>query len=92
VDSGRAISFVTLGTRDLPTLRSFYRSWGWTERDSGDDEFAQFDAGGVRLAQYPLGLLRDEAAPDSGLPAGLCHRHGWLTGCAVSSRISHGVD
>jgi hypothetical protein len=48
VDSGRAISFVTLGTRDLSTLRSFYRSWGWTERDGGDDEFAQFDAGGVR--------------------------------------------
>ncbi|HEV7974028.1 hypothetical protein [Amycolatopsis sp.] len=38
MDSGRAISFVTLGTRDLPTLRSFYRSWGWTERDGGDDE------------------------------------------------------
>jgi len=68
VDSGRAISFVTLGTRDLSTLRSFYRSWGWTERDGGDDEFAQFDAGGVRLALYPLGLLRDEAAPDSELP------------------------
>ena len=68
VDSVRAISFVTLGTRDLPTLRSFYRSWGWTERDGGDDGFAQFDAGGVRLALYPLGLLRDEAAPDSELP------------------------
>jgi hypothetical protein len=27
---------VSLGTRDLPTLRSFYRSWGWTERDGGD--------------------------------------------------------
>lgn len=57
MDSGRAISFVTLGTHDLPTLRSFYRSWGWTERDGGD-EFAQFDAGGVRLALYPLGLPR----------------------------------
>ena len=68
MDSGRAISFVTLGARDLPTLRSFYRSWGWTERDGGDDGFAQFDAGGVRLALYPLGLLRDEAAPDSELP------------------------
>jgi len=68
VDSGRAISFVTLGTRDLPTLRSFYRSWGWAERAGGDDGFAQFDAGGVRLALYPLGQLRDEAAPDSELP------------------------
>jgi hypothetical protein len=67
VDSGRAISFVTLGTRDLPTLRSFYRWWGWTERD-GSDEFAQFDVGGVRLPLYPLGLLRDEAAPDRELP------------------------
>jgi len=25
MDLGRAISFATLGTRDLPTLRSFYR-------------------------------------------------------------------
>ncbi len=36
MDGGRAISFVTLGTPDLPTLRSFYRSWDWTERDGGD--------------------------------------------------------
>lgn len=66
--SGRAISFVALGARDLPTLRSFYRSWGWTERDGGEG-FAQFDGGGVRLALYPLDLLRDEAAPGSELPA-----------------------
>jgi hypothetical protein len=41
---------------------------GWTERGGGDGEFAQFDAGGVRRALYPLGLLRDEAVPDSELP------------------------
>jgi hypothetical protein len=55
VDSGRAISFVTLGTRDLPTLRFLHRAWGWTERHAGDDEFAQSDAGGVRLALGPFG-------------------------------------
>ncbi|MFJ2761567.1 VOC family protein [Streptomyces prasinus] len=62
------LQFVTLGTRDLPTPRSFHRSWDRTERDGGDDGFAQSDAGGARLALYPQGLLRDEAAPGSELP------------------------
>lgn len=30
---------VTLGTRGLPTLQPFYRSWGWTERDGGPPEY-----------------------------------------------------
>lgn len=62
------LSFVTLGTRDMKRARTFYASWGWQERDGGDDEFAQFDMGSVRLALYPLELLRAEAAPGCGLP------------------------
>jgi catechol 2,3-dioxygenase-like lactoylglutathione lyase family enzyme len=67
VTSPQRISFVTLGARDLPGLRRFYQAWGWPERDGGGDGFAQFQAGGVRLALYPLPLLRDEAAPGAPL-------------------------
>lgn len=63
------VSFVTLGARDVGLLRRFYASWGWAELDAGGDDFAQFQVGTVRLALYPLDLLRDEAAPGCELPA-----------------------
>ena len=62
------LSFVTLGARDVPGLRAFYSAWGWTERDGGDDAFAQFDVGGTRLALFPLDQLGAEAAPGEDLP------------------------
>jgi len=62
------LSFVTLGARDVPGLRAFYAAWGWTERDGGDDGFAQFDVSGTRLALYPLDRLGSEAAPGEELP------------------------
>jgi len=58
------ISFVTLGARDLATLRRFYRGLGWTEGDGATDEFTAFVCGDVRLALYPIELLQAEAAPD----------------------------
>jgi len=65
------LTFVTLGTRDMARARAFYASWGWTERDGGSDEFAQFDMGAVRFALFPLDLLGMEAAPGAaGPPAG----------------------
>jgi uncharacterized protein len=57
------MSLVTLGARDLPHLRSFYRSWGWVERPGATDDYVAFEAGGVQLALYPLELLSEEAAP-----------------------------
>jgi uncharacterized glyoxalase superfamily protein PhnB len=62
------LTFVTLGTRDMPRLRAFYAAWGWHERDGGNDDFAQFEMGGVRLALYPLDLLGAEAAPGCAVP------------------------
>ena len=62
------LSFVTLGAWDVPGLRTFYAAWGWTERDGGDDAFAQFDVGGTRLAIFPLDRLGAEAAPGEELP------------------------
>ncbi|WP_328417399.1 MULTISPECIES: VOC family protein [unclassified Micromonospora] len=78
------LSVVTLGTRDIGTLRSFYRSLGWPELPSSDDGWSAFLLGGVLLALYPLPELAAEAAPGVADPAG-----GWsgvTLACNVDSR------
>jgi uncharacterized protein len=58
---------ITLGARDLPRLRAFYRGLGWpTIIDDG--EFVAFDVRGVVLALFPITeLARDgNTEPDSG--------------------------
>lgn len=62
------LTFITLGACDLASLRGFYQRWGWVERPGASDTFVAFDAGGVRLALYPLSLLANEAAPREALP------------------------
>lgn len=62
------LTFVTLGARDVPALRRFYRGLGWTENEDASDTFASFDCGSVKLALYPLELLQQEAAPTSLAP------------------------
>ncbi|PPK92280.1 hypothetical protein CLV92_11526 [Kineococcus xinjiangensis] len=62
------ISFITLGARDLPRLRAFYAAWGWEELPGGEEDFAQYQAGGVRMALYPVELLGGEAAPGQAPP------------------------
>jgi uncharacterized protein len=52
----------------MTVLRSFYEAIGWAERPGSNDDFAAFDAGTLRLALYPIGRLRDEAAPGAPLP------------------------
>lgn len=64
------LSVVTLGARDLPRLRRFYRGLGWEELPSGDDGWTGFLLGGVLLALYPLDELAAEAAPDAPAPTG----------------------
>lgn len=64
----KKLSFVTLGARNLAQLRRFYTTWGWPELPDSTDEWAGFDAGGTRLALYPISRLRDEAAPADPLP------------------------
>lgn len=78
------LSVVTLGTRDMVVLRSFYRSLGWPELPGGDDDWSAFLLGGVVLALYPMPELAAEAAPDTPEPVG-----GWsgvTLACNVDSR------
>jgi uncharacterized protein len=58
------LTVVTLGARNMPGLRAFYRALGWHENQGSDDTFTSFTLGGVRLALYPIALLAAEAAPD----------------------------
>ena len=62
------ISYITLGVRDMPTLRAFYVELGWQERPGSSDDFATYAAGAVLLALYPLGQLGQEAAPGEPVP------------------------
>ena len=62
------VSIVTLGARDLVSLRAFYRGWGWSETDDSSEAWAAFDVGGWLLALYPLDLLGEEAAPEETTP------------------------
>jgi catechol 2,3-dioxygenase-like lactoylglutathione lyase family enzyme len=59
------LTVVTLGARDLPALRSFYRSLGWPEVAGSDDTWAGFLLGGVLLALFGLDDLTAEAAPEA---------------------------
>jgi uncharacterized protein len=62
-------NLITLGARDLPTLRNFYRALGWPQI-MDDDEFVAFELRGIVLALFPLTqLARDgnaEAEPTAG--------------------------
>lgn len=61
------ISFITLGVRDLPLSRAFYRRLGWEESASSKNEIAFFNAGSVVFALFQ----RDALAEDAGVsPAG----------------------
>ncbi|MEN8041319.1 MAG: VOC family protein [Actinomycetota bacterium] len=57
------LSILTLGAFDLPALREFYGTWGWSEIDASSDQWCAFDVRGCLLSIYPLELLGDEAAP-----------------------------
>ena len=59
---------MTLGARDLVSLRSFYARWGWTETDDANEGWSAFDVGGWLLSLYPIDSLGDEAAPGAPRP------------------------
>ena len=56
------VTALTLGARSVPALRAFYRGLGWVENEGSSDTFSSFTVGSMRLALYPIELLRREAA------------------------------
>lgn len=62
------VSIVTVGARDLASLRSFYSGWGWAETDEASEQWTAFDMGGWLLSLYPIEPLGDEAAPGAPTP------------------------
>jgi catechol 2,3-dioxygenase-like lactoylglutathione lyase family enzyme len=77
------LSIVTLGARDMRTLRQFYRTLGWPELSDGDDTWTGFLLGGVLLALFPQRDLTAEAAPGSPAPTGWS---GVTLACTVDTR------
>jgi uncharacterized protein len=49
-------NLITLGARDLPALRDFYRALGWPQV-MDDEEFVAFELRGIVLALFPLAKL-----------------------------------
>ncbi|MER7172232.1 VOC family protein [Streptomyces mesophilus] len=76
------LSVITLGVRDMPRLRRFYRDLGWAEAPSGDDDWTGFLLGGVLLALYPWQELAAEAA------AGEAPAAGW-PGITLACNVDH---
>lgn len=62
-------NLITLGARDLPALREFYRALGWPQIID-DGEFVAFELRGIVLALFPVTqLARDghtEPEPGTG--------------------------
>jgi predicted lactoylglutathione lyase len=57
VDQQRPLAnVITLGVRDLPALRGFYRRLGWPQVVD-DDDFAAFELRGAVLTLYPVDKL-----------------------------------
>lgn len=54
------ITVVTIGARDLETLRDFYEALGWRAAVRMDD-FAAFETSGAVLTLYPLDDLAGDA-------------------------------
>lgn len=57
------ISLITIGARNLPLLRAFYRRLGWEETAISSDQYAVFKTAGVLLSLFPL----KELAKDAGI-------------------------
>jgi uncharacterized protein len=63
------VTFVTIGARDITSLRAFYGRVGFTDLNPTIPDLASFLAGGVILALYDIEKLVEEADPGQAAPA-----------------------
>ena len=78
------VTFVTVGARDITTLRAFYERVGFVDLNPQIPDFAAFLAGGVLLALYDVERLVEEADPGQPVPA----PGGW-NGVALACNVDH---
>ena len=57
------VSLITIGTTNVPDLRSFYKKLGWEETGTSSDHYAVFKTAGVLLSLFPI----EELAKDAGV-------------------------
>ena len=81
-----AVSFVTIGVRDVARMRAFYEGLGWTPTIAVDN-FVAFDLGGLHLGLYEIEVLAHEARAEPP-PSGSWS--GWTLASNASTR--EGVD
>src|SRR5690606_34047803 len=82
-----ALSFVTVGARDVDRLRRFYvAGLGWTPWASTDD-FLAFDLGGTKVGFFAMARLAEEAGSTPPAPGTWS---GWTLACNAATR--DGVD
>jgi catechol 2,3-dioxygenase-like lactoylglutathione lyase family enzyme len=63
----QAISFITLGVRDLARSRAFYAALGWRESSGSQAAVAFFQAGSTAFALFARESLAEDAnVPSSG--------------------------
>lgn len=55
------LSLVTLGVRDLPASRAFYKRLGWKESPPSNDTVAFFQSGGMIFALWTIKDLVEDA-------------------------------
>ena len=60
---------ITLGARDFPALRDFYRRVGWPQV-TDDADFAVFELRGIVLAVFPLAKLAHDGNTEPGPSTG----------------------
>jgi catechol 2,3-dioxygenase-like lactoylglutathione lyase family enzyme len=81
------VSLVTLGVRDLASMRAFYGGLGWKEAIT-TETFAAFETGGAVLGLFPLEALARDA--NAAAPQGKAGFKGMT--CAINVEDKEMVD
>jgi catechol 2,3-dioxygenase-like lactoylglutathione lyase family enzyme len=89
----QAISFITLGVRDLARSRAFYRALGWRESSASQPAVAFFQAGSVAFALFGREALAEDATVSpagNGSPA-FTLAHNVASEAAVDATLAEAV-